>query len=287
MQLRNWGWDTFAEDSWRVTSNTTVNVGLRYEYTSPLYDLRNTNSNIIFNDGVPQVFIGGQQGYPRGLMYANKHNFAPRIGIAKNMPRAGLVLRAAYGIFFTPVDQNTWCNQRHNVPYVLPEAQQADNFTPPAALFANGLNFGTPVLGVGTLPPTTVSFTACNPYAPAQYVQQWNAQVEEFQRQHHLGRGYLGAADFISTSAFDQQRSSGPGTDRPSAAFQKRDICGGTTLTPSGDPSAIIQSQTFPVSTINRLEDTAQSWYAMRYVNVRRGIRTDSACWPTTRLPRL
>ena len=54
MQLRNWGWDTFAEDSWQVTSNTTVNIGLRYEYTSPLYDLRNTNSNIIFNDGVPE-----------------------------------------------------------------------------------------------------------------------------------------------------------------------------------------------------------------------------------------
>ena len=46
-------------------------------------------------------------------------------------------------------------------------------------------------------------------------------------------------------------------------------MCDGTTLTPSSDPSAIIQSQTFPVSTINRLEDTAQSWYDAGYVNVR------------------
>ena len=66
MQLRNWGWDAFAEDSWQVTSTTTLNIGLRYEYTSPLYDLRNTNSNIIFNDGVPQVFIGGQTGISAG-----------------------------------------------------------------------------------------------------------------------------------------------------------------------------------------------------------------------------
>jgi len=44
----------------------------------------------------------------------------------------------------------------------------------------------------------------------------------------------------------------------------------GATLTPSSDPSAIIQSQTFPVSTINRLEDTAQSWYDAGYVNVRK-----------------
>jgi hypothetical protein len=32
----------------------------------------------------------------------------------------------------------------------------------------------------------------------------------------------------------------------------------------------VIQSQTFPVSTINLLEDTAQSWYDAGYVNVRR-----------------
>ena len=64
-------------------------------------------------------------------------------------------------------------------PYVFPETQQADNFTPPAALFTSGFNFGTPVLGNGALKPTTVSFTAFDPHAPAQYVQQWNAQVEK------------------------------------------------------------------------------------------------------------
>ena len=53
MNLRNWGYDIFTEDSWQVTPTTTVNLGLRYEYTSPLYDQQNTNSNIIFKDGVP------------------------------------------------------------------------------------------------------------------------------------------------------------------------------------------------------------------------------------------
>src|SRR4029077_8686508 len=148
--------DLFAEDSWQVRPTVTLNIGLRYEYTSPLYDLQNTNSNLIFNNGAPSVFIGGQNGYPTGLMYSNRHNVAPRIGIAKNLPGHGIVLRGAYGIFFTPVDQNTWCNQRHNVPYVFPETQQAATFTPPPALFTNQLNFGTPVLGLGTLTPTTV-----------------------------------------------------------------------------------------------------------------------------------
>src|SRR5437660_10648364 len=106
-------------------------------------------------------------------MYANQHNFAPRLGIAKNVPNKGLVLHGAYGIFFTPVDMNTWCNQRHNVPYVFPETQQSDNFTPSASLLANQLNFGTVVLG-----QTTVSFTAMEPHAPSQYIEQWSGSVE-------------------------------------------------------------------------------------------------------------
>ncbi len=272
MNLRNWGYDAFAEDSWQITSTTTVNIGLRYEYTSPLYDRRNTNSNLIFQNGVPQVFIGGEQGYPRGLMYSNKHNLAPRIGIAKNLPRAGLVFRAAYGIFYTPVDENTWCNQRHNVPYVFPETQQADNFTPPAALFTSGLNFGTPVLGNGALKPTTVSFTAFDPNAPAQYVQQWNTQLEKsFGGNTTLAVGYLGARGFhLQRAHLINNAPPGPGPIGPRRPFKTLTFVNGTVLTPSSDPDAIIQSQTFPVSTINRLEDTAQSWYDAAYVNVRR-----------------
>ena len=271
MNLRNWGYDGFAEDSWQITPNTTINFGVRYEYTSPLYDLRETNSNLVFNNGVPSVFIGGENGYPTGLMYANKHNIAPRFGIAKNLPRLGLVLRGGYGIFYTPVDQNTWCNQRHNVPYVFPETQQADNFTPPASLYTNTLNFGTPVLGTGTLPATTVSFTAFDPHAPAEYIQQWNAQVEKtLGTNTTLEVGYLGARGFhLQRSHLINNAPPGPGPLGPRRPFHTLSFVPGTLLTPSST-DAVIQSQTFPVSTINLLEDTAQSWYDAAYVNVRR-----------------
>jgi len=271
MNLANWGGDAFAEDSWQVTPTTTLNLGLRYEYTSPLYDKANTNTNLIFKNGVPSVFVGGELGYPTGLMYSNKHNFAPRIGIAKNLPHAGLVLHAAYGIFFTPVDQNTWCNQRHNVPYVFPETQQADNFTPPSALFTSRLNFGTPVLGQGTLKPTTVSFTAFDPHAPAEYIQQWNAQVEKsFGSNMTLQVGYLGARGFhLQRAHLINNAPPGPGPLGPRRPFKTLSFVPGTVLTPSST-NAVIQSQTFPVSTINLLEDTAQSWYDAGYVNVRR-----------------
>ena len=271
MNLRNWGGSGFAEDSWQVTPTTTLNLGLRYEYTSPLYDKNNTNTNLIFQNGVPSVFVGGEQGYPKGLMYANQHNFAPRVGIAKNLPNRGIVFHAAYGIFFTPVDQNTWCNQRHNVPYVFPETQQADNFTPPASLFAKGLNFGTPVLGTGTLTPTTVSFTAFDPHAPAQYVQQWNAAVQKsFGRDTSVEVGYLGARGFhLQRAHLINNAPPGPGPLGPRRPFKTLTFVPGTTL-PPGSTNAVIQSMTFPVSTINLLENTAQSWYDAGYINVRR-----------------
>ena len=271
MDLRAWGTGAFAEDSWQVTPTTTLNLGLRYEYTSPLYDKDNTNTNLIFKNGVPSVFIGGQLGYPRGLMYANKHNFAPRLGIAKNLPGAGLVFHAAYGVFFTPVDLNTWCNQRHNVPNVFPETQQADNFTPPAALFTTGMNFGTPVLGTGTLPATTVSFTAFDAHAPAQYVQQWNGSVQKsFGQNTSLEVGYIGSRGFhLQRAHLINNTLPGPGPLGPRRPFKTLTFVPGTVLTPSST-DAVVQSQTFPVSTINLLENTAQSWYDASYVNVRR-----------------
>jgi hypothetical protein len=271
MNLRNWGGDAFVEDNWQVTSTTTLNLGLRYEYSSPLYDKNNTNTNLIFQTGVPSVFVGGQQGYPQGLMYANKHNFAPRFGIAKNLPNRGIVFHASYGVFFTPVDQNTWCNQRHNVPYVFPETQQADNFTPPDALFASGLNFGTAVLGTGTLTPTTVSFTAFDPHAPAQYVQQWNGSVQK-----RLGKdtsvevGYLGSRGFhLQRAHLINNTLPGPGPLGPRRPFKTLTFVPNTELPPSST-NAVIQSMTFPVSTINLLENSAQSWYDAGYINVRR-----------------
>jgi Carboxypeptidase regulatory-like domain len=271
MDLRAWGYGAFAEDSWQLTPTTTINIGLRYEYTNPLYDKDNTNSNLIFNNGVPSVFIGGEMGYPKGLMYANKHNFAPRLGIAKNLPGVGLVFHAAYGIFFTPVDLNTWCNQRHNVPNVFPETQQADNFTPPPALFTTGMNFGTPVLGTGTLPATTVSFTAFDPHAPAQYVQQWNASVQKsIGKDSSVEIGYIGSRGFhLQRAHLINNTLPGPGPLGPRRPFKTLTFVPGTELTPSST-DAVVQSQTFPVSTINLLENTAQSWYDAGYVNVRR-----------------
>jgi hypothetical protein len=191
-----------------LTRTTTIEMGLRYEYMSPLRDIRYTNSNLVFQGGKPFAFIGGQQGFPEGLMYSKRLNFAPRFGLAQNLPKYGLVIRTAYGIFYTPVDMNTWCNQRHNVPFVFPETRQSDNFIP--SLF--GFDFAPPVLG-----QTTVSFAAFDPHAPSQYIQQWNLTMEK-----SLGRDTTVEVGYLGTRGLHLQRSHLINNAQPGAALMKR-----------------------------------------------------------------
>ncbi|OLE50907.1 MAG: hypothetical protein AUG51_25745 [Acidobacteria bacterium 13_1_20CM_3_53_8] len=263
MQLRQWYADAFVQDSFQLTHNTTIQIGLRYEYMSPLVDIRYANTNLVFENGKPFVFVGGQQGFPAGLMKANKLNFAPRFGISQNVPRYGIVLHAAFGIFYTPVDMNTWCNQRHNVPYVFPETQQSDNFTPAAGIVASRFNFGQPVLG-----QTTVSFAAFDLNAPPQYIEQWSFSVEKsLGSETTLELGYLGSHGVhLQRSRLINNALPGPGAIGPRRPFTTLSFLPGMTL----PENITIANTTFPVSGINLLENTAQSWYDAGYVNVRR-----------------
>jgi hypothetical protein len=263
MQLRQWYADAFVQDTFQMTRNTTIQIGLRYEYMSPLVDIRYANTNLVFKDGVPSVFIGGQQGFPKGLTNANKLKFAPRVGVSHNLHKHGLVLHAAFGIFFTPVDMNTWCNQRHNVPYVFPETQQSDNFTPAPAIVASHFNFGPPVLG-----STTVSFSAIELDAPAQYIQQWSGSVEKsLGPETTLELGYLGSHGVhLQRSRLINNAPPGPGAIGPRRPFRTLSFLPGAIL----PDNIAITNTTFPVSGINLLENSAQSWYQAGYVNVRR-----------------
>jgi hypothetical protein len=259
MDLRQWQASAFVQDTWRVTPHTTIDFGLRYEFMAPLTDVTRQWSNLYQQDGKLVAFVGGQSGMPRGLMYPNKLRFAPRLGIAHHFDRAGVVFHAAYGIFYTPVDLNTWCNQLHNVPLVFPITQQSDNFTPGI----NGFNFPQPILG-----STVVSFTAFDPHAAAQYVQQWSASVEKsLGHDTTLEIGYQGVRGLhLQQAHLINNALPGPGTLQPRRPYPTATFVAGTVI-----PSTVaVTSTTFPVSTVNMLQNTARSWYDAAYVNLRR-----------------
>jgi hypothetical protein len=101
--LRNIPMAVFAQDSWKVRPNLTINYGVRYDYehtdikptssfTDPLTGTVLTAADIL----AVQDFFNVQQGFPR-----DKNNIAPRAGFAWDITNDGkTVLRGAFGLFY-------------------------------------------------------------------------------------------------------------------------------------------------------------------------------------------
>ena len=266
MNLRQWYGNAFIEDNWRVTNATTLDLGLRYEYMSALSDLDEPGANLLFQNGQLDAFVGGQAGMPRGLWYPNALNIAPRLGFAHRISRWGLVLRGGFGTFFTPVDMNTWCNQRHNPPYVFAETLQSDNYIP--GLF--GFNFAPPVLG-----QTIVSFNSLDPRSPPQYINQWSFTVQKaLPGNVVLEVGYQGSRGYhLQRAHLINNAPPGPGPLGPRRPYKTITFLPGTSFAGDNPENFAIEGDTFPVSAINYLENTANSWYDAGWIDVRREFR--------------
>jgi outer membrane receptor protein involved in Fe transport len=91
----------FVQDDWKVSRNLTLNLGLRYEYTTPYYG-DGTNKNINFNPATGGLILA--TGDDKYLTTPDKNNWGPRIGFAWQPLAERLVIRGGYGIFYNSED---------------------------------------------------------------------------------------------------------------------------------------------------------------------------------------
>src|SRR5262249_42922180 len=251
--------DVFAQDDWRIASTLTINAGLRYEFSEPLHDIHKILTNLDFINGKPYAFVGGQNGYPSGLMFADTNNVAPRVGAAWAPANGRTAVRGGYGVFYSYPDMSLWCNQVHNVPLVFPEIQVSNTLTPAI----NGFGFAPPVLG-----RTLVSFTAMELHAQTPMIQQASASVErQITEDMMVQVGYLGAwGRHFDRARLVNNAQPGPGGVQPRRPNQTISFVDGTVL-PADVPVA---SLTFPVGPINLLENTGTSQYNSGWVLAKR-----------------
>jgi len=261
MNMRQPGYETFVQDDWRIGTHLTLNLGLRYEYMSPLHDANKILTNLVWIDGKPWAYAGGQAGYPLGLTYPDRNNFAPRIGASYNPDGGRYVIRGGYGGFYAYPEMNLWCNQVHNVPLVFPEIRTSNNFIPTL----NGFDFADPVLG-----KTVVGFTAIDPHWQIPFIQQASASIErQVGSTMVIEVGYTGAwGRNLDRSHLVNNAAPSPLPLGPRRPYQTISFVPGTEL-PDTWP---IQSMTFPVGPINLLEFTARSNYNAGYVQAKRRL---------------
>jgi hypothetical protein len=95
-QLKQWDYSSFFEDSWHIKPTVTLNLGLRYEYFTPLADSSNRIGNWDPQVGLEQVGVNIKSAYN-----PYHKDFSPRVGVAWDLGGKGkTVLRAGGGIYY-------------------------------------------------------------------------------------------------------------------------------------------------------------------------------------------
>ncbi|HMK24017.1 MAG TPA: carboxypeptidase regulatory-like domain-containing protein [Terriglobales bacterium] len=138
-KVRSTIFSLFAQDSWKIRPNLTLNYGLRWELFTPLTDISQhvqsfrpgqvstvypcqlSQASIDFfvneigfpnpdcnNTGVipTGLVVPGDKGVPAGLTSTYHKTFAPRLGIAYSPGHSGKTsIRAGWGLFYNPMEQ--------------------------------------------------------------------------------------------------------------------------------------------------------------------------------------
>jgi hypothetical protein len=190
-QFRTQSWAAYVQDDWRVRSNFTLNVGVRYEYQAPYWEASNRLVNLDvapdFSAAVP-VLAGATGPYygafPDTLVNPDRNNFAPRTGFAWR-PKASWMVRGGYGINYS------------SVPYLSMVQKMASQ----APFASTNTLIGTTasplylasVLATPVPSTTTTTTFGVDPNYSIGYVHIWNVDVQrDFGRTMSVGAAYIG-----------------------------------------------------------------------------------------------
>ena len=233
VNLRSWDMGFFVQDDWKVTTNLTLNLGLRYEVVLPFLDQHDRMGT--FDDWTdpakPRLIFAGAEGkdrYNRAMFSTDKNNIMPRFGFAYKIG-AGTVVRGGYGIFYGYMEPYGDAEYLiGNPPYAF-GVTLASSPTVPALILQQG-----PPPGALTLPNATgLTFAAFQRQVKMGYAQQWNFNVQrEVGRDSLLEIGYSGSKGTHLLKRYDDNFSPpGPGNVNAKRPYQSLAIPGTNIVT--------------------------------------------------------
>jgi hypothetical protein len=185
----------YGQDDWRLTNKLTVNLGLRYENSTPPYETNNMLSNFDPVSSPTGGLILAKDGsiYDRALIKRNNLNFAPRFGLAYSLG-SKTVVRGAYGISYQQFLRAAVVNElAQNAPYsidnVITQYAPSSKTSPQtvcASITASPISCFQPVqlgfvnnfLSVSNSSPLSTTTTYDPAKTPTTYVQSYQLSVQ-------------------------------------------------------------------------------------------------------------
>ncbi|MGH9839429.1 MAG: carboxypeptidase regulatory-like domain-containing protein, partial [Blastocatellia bacterium] len=185
----------YGNDTWRVTPKLTVNLGLRHELQTPMWEANNRMANFDLNPGSPTygTLVNAKDGGIRERSFVNldKNNFAPRAGFSYALtPKT--VVRGSFGSFYGGLGFQAIAQLgAANIPYSVSVTNvSATTAAASNLILPNGFPAGflDPKNAVN---PSAISFPEDFPIAE---VHQWNLNVQrELWGQTVVSVAYVGS----------------------------------------------------------------------------------------------
>ena len=229
----------FVQDDLRATQRLTLNLGVRYEYVTPIIDASGQTATVLirkpFTPGVPQsgvaeTVLAGTNGLCDKCTYLpDRNNWAPRIGFAYDLLGNGqLALRGGYGVFFNQMESNL----------ALQNVLQPPFASFPLILDSGGVghaSLGSPTCGGLCVPPGAGLVLVTDPNLATPYMQHFNLNLQyQFLSDFVFELGYVGTTGSKLLQFQDlNQPIFVPGASTPANKESRRPYAGFSTIAQS------------------------------------------------------
>jgi len=175
VNLRQFVHSLYAQDDYRITPKLTLNLGLRWEFASPLYERDNNYSNFDPTTGTMVIAHNGGL-YNRALVHPDYGDFGPRVGLAYNID-SKTVFRSGYGISYTFFNRPGSAQEGINAPQALFGVLSQSN--PLSKTFLTTLNsFSDNIASPAAFNPALSNVVYTPPNSPWPMIQNWMLSVE-------------------------------------------------------------------------------------------------------------
>jgi len=183
----------YFQDSYHISRNFTLNLGLRYDYFGILQDKQNNLTNILLDQtaqtATPVILGSGR------LYQPDYNNVSPRVSFAWDVTgKQRTVVRAGYGIFYDAFSQDAFIGQvPYNSYFDAGSAYSSFGPNPISFAYANPGPFAPNSPVFGSKSPIPDGF-AVNPNLRTPYMQNFNLNLQQqLSRKMVFEIGYVGS----------------------------------------------------------------------------------------------